>query len=441
MATNQELREQINQKQAEIKDLERQIEAQTPSDGVWNPADYVQKRWNTQKNSFTKNWDKIPAEAQQYIQEQIYKRKQSGVPLNKWFLRTLENYVKGYFEGVPDNWDISSWLSRDSKMAEWINKNDNNGTVETKEAGYTRPTDPVKQAPERTAHEEEKFNEYKERYGEQDTADTNEATVDAGAARQPTAHEEEKFEEYKKRYGNEGNKGTDTQSTPDTSDIQKGVMSSDFKAKAREQAEQAASKAATENPERANEIRERTKQAESDLKEKTVDHSLDADKAEYPYSADGTPVVTTDKKAETPEQKQSNDSPVFEQKSDAFEVPQQDKPGNAAPIKPDFEYSADGPSNTMDMALDMSVPVAETDKKDIFDDMEALPSLIDKIPDYDDKLTARGYLNRIKYAQAELDRAEAMGYEEGVISSTEQDLRLHKKYLQELLKRYNLVQE
>ena len=136
--------------------------------------------------------------------------------------------------------------------------------------------------------------------------------------------------------------------------------------------------------------------------------------------------------------------PVFEQKSEDFEVPQQDKPADTAPAtKSGPVYSADGPSNAMDMALDMSVPAPakEEDKKDVFEDESELQSLINKIPDYDDKLTAARYLNRIRFDQAELDRAESLGYEEGVINSTAHDLRLHKKYLQELLKRYNLVQE
>lgn len=102
-------------------------------DGFWNPADYVSNRYESgselQKgktlfgNTFTKNYSKIPQEAQDYINEQIQKRIDSGYKLTKWFLRALENHVKvNWPDQVPYNWDISSFISSDKGMANAINK-------------------------------------------------------------------------------------------------------------------------------------------------------------------------------------------------------------------------------------------------------------------------------------------------------------------------------
>ncbi|MBR6135537.1 MAG: hypothetical protein IKQ22_03535, partial [Clostridia bacterium] len=102
-------------------------------DGFWNPADYVSNRYESgseqQKgktlfgNAFTKNYSKIPQEAQDYINEQIQKRIDSGYKLTKWFLRALENHVKvNWPDQVPYNWDISSFISSDKGMANAINK-------------------------------------------------------------------------------------------------------------------------------------------------------------------------------------------------------------------------------------------------------------------------------------------------------------------------------
>lgn len=109
-------------------------------DGFWNPADYVFNRYENSSeqqkgktlfgNAFTKNYNKIPQEAQDYINEQIQKRIDSGYKLTKWFLRALENHVKiNWPDQVPYKWDISSFISSDKGMAKAINKQNNSKRV------------------------------------------------------------------------------------------------------------------------------------------------------------------------------------------------------------------------------------------------------------------------------------------------------------------------
>lgn len=109
-------------------------------DGFWNPADYVFNRYEggleQQKgktlfgNAFTKNYNKIPQEAQDYINEQIQECLNSGYKVTKWFLRALESRVKVRWpDQVPYNWDISSFISTDKGMAKAINKQNNSKRV------------------------------------------------------------------------------------------------------------------------------------------------------------------------------------------------------------------------------------------------------------------------------------------------------------------------
>lgn len=117
------------------------------ADGIWNPADYITSRYELDNpyyqgksifgNKARANFNKIPQEAQEYINTEIQKRIDSGYRLNKWFLRILENNVKANWpDDVPSNWDISSSISTDRGMANAINKQNNLG--QNKRVGNTQ---------------------------------------------------------------------------------------------------------------------------------------------------------------------------------------------------------------------------------------------------------------------------------------------------------------
>ena len=445
MATNQELREQINQKQAEISALERQIQQQTPADGTWNPADYLKNRYGKTDNiagkNFNSNFSKIPEEAQKYIQDEIYKRQQSGYPVTQEFLNMLQSKVNSrWFDEVPKNargkpnWDISAFWSTNKGMAKALNKNKTFSYGERPQNNIQQPAvqksneqeqSSGQPAPERTAHEQEKFNEYKDRYGpkEQEEVPTSQEHLD------------KKFNEYKERY-------TQPEQV-EHSDVQRGILDSKAKDEARTRAENTALNTIIENPERANEIRRGEQQAEKELRDRTADHSLDADQADYKYTSNTPVMQNTEPKKEAPKtetQTPKKEMPVFEQKSDDFEIPKTNAQTSATQTSatqsssPTFTYSANGPSNAMDAALDLSIP-GQTPENSAPINYNEVSKLVNQINDDLDRAQGLRYLERVRSDQGKL--TGTLGKDER--DDLQQDLAIYKKALEDLLKEYGLL--
>lgn len=151
-------------------------------DGIWNPADYVFNRYENgseqQKgktlfgNTFTKNYNKIPQEAQDYINEQIQECIDSGYKVTKWFLRALESRVKVRWpDQVPYKWDISSFISSDKGMAKAINKQNNSKRVGNtqEQVANAKPGDTVLYNGKTTALSENDINKAQQNTGTNDS--------------------------------------------------------------------------------------------------------------------------------------------------------------------------------------------------------------------------------------------------------------------------------
>ena len=119
-----------------LRELQQQWYDQTPADGLWNPADYINNSNFIAGGTFKNQFNKIPEDAQKYIQEQIYKRQQAGWKIDKDFLSVLESHVKANWPGLK-NFDISGYLASNKGMAKRINKQDINSTLIKKQTGET----------------------------------------------------------------------------------------------------------------------------------------------------------------------------------------------------------------------------------------------------------------------------------------------------------------
>ena len=142
------LQEQIARNQEEARQLKRQLNESTPADGLWNPADYISNSNFITGGTFKRQFNKLPEDAQKYIQEQIYKRQQSGYPVTKSFLRVLQWHVRSNpnwdFEGKR-NFDISGYLASDKGMARRINRQDNSTITKNQTGGTPQNTVPKPQ--------------------------------------------------------------------------------------------------------------------------------------------------------------------------------------------------------------------------------------------------------------------------------------------------------
>lgn len=154
--------------------MENEHISQTPSDGLWNPADYISQNNGIVGNTFKRQWDRIPEAAQQYIQNEITKRKKSGYPVTKDFLQLLQYQVRANpdwaFEG-QHTFDISGYLATDKGMAKRISKQtgaqknfEHEGQDLNKEETTPKPETPVPQPakePAQSAKEPEPKEEIK----------------------------------------------------------------------------------------------------------------------------------------------------------------------------------------------------------------------------------------------------------------------------------------
>lgn len=260
-------------------------------DGFWNPADYVFNRYEgveQQKgktlfgNTFNKNYAKIPQEAQDYINEQIQKRIDSGYKLNKWFLRALENHVKvNWPDQVPYNWDISSFISSDKGMAKAINKqNDSKRVGNTQgQVASAKPGDTVLYNGESVALSENDINKAQQNTGANDPRTYTDKQAQLEAEGKANADARASLTEASKPTEKEAALRENAQKALDEKNAKREQDWQDIQSKNQEQNAKDA---------------EQTKQAQTSTRQSVIDKSVkdaNEEKMQALYGNDGKPSI------------------------------------------------------------------------------------------------------------------------------------------------------
>ena len=137
----------------------------------------------------------------------------------------------------------------------------------------------------------------------------------------------------------------------------------------------------------------------------------------------------------TEAQAPKKETPIFEQKSDDFEIPKTDTQSSSTQsASPMFTYSANGPSNAVDAALDLSIP-GQNPENNAPINYNEVSKLVNQINDDLDRDQGLRYLERVRSDQGKLT---------GTLSKDERDdlqqgLAIYKKALEDLLKEYGLL--